>query len=144
MKSKNIALTDLVKNLGYENPRKLSNQIRDILKEKEDFKERYIVDERDSDLYRPEKTIVSRNAETLVDNLIILSEFSGLFPRGAKGKHTAYKTLLSGVDDKSFEAKVIKHNNVIRNEINRSEKCLKKLPHFYNAITSVKALDDMV
>lgn len=141
MKSKNIALTDLVKNLGYENPRKLSNQIRDILKEKEDFKERYIVDERDSDLYRPEKMIVSRNAETLVDNLIILSEFSGLFPRGAKGKHTAYKTLLGGVDDKSFEAKVIKHNNVIRNEINRSEKCLKKLPHFYNAITSVKALD---
>jgi len=63
MKSKNIALTDLVKNLGYENPRKLSNQIRDILKEKEDFKERYIVDERDSELYRPEKTIVSRKAE---------------------------------------------------------------------------------
>jgi hypothetical protein len=68
MKSKNIALTDLVKKLGYENPRKLSNQIRDILKEKEDFKERYIVDERDSDLYRPEKMIVSRKAETLVDS----------------------------------------------------------------------------
>ncbi|MEY8214390.1 MAG: hypothetical protein RPR97_07900 [Colwellia sp.] len=141
MKSKNIALTDLVKNLGYENHSKLSNQVRDILKEKEDFKERYIVDDRDSDLYRPEKTIVSRKAETLVDNLIILSEFSGLFPRGAKDKHTAYKTLLSGVDDKSFEAKVIKHNNVIRNEINRSEKCLKNLPCFYNAIRSVKALD---
>lgn len=46
MKNKSVALTDMVKKLGYENSGPLSNQIRDILKSKEDFKKKYVVEEK--------------------------------------------------------------------------------------------------
>ena len=72
-----IAVTDLIKKLGYKNPDQLAKNIYVTLNNKSIFT-RYLV--RDSS--RPEKLMVTTNAEILIDNLAILFPFHILFGKG--------------------------------------------------------------
>jgi hypothetical protein len=144
MDAHKLALTDVVKNLGFQNPTAVSNKIRDILKAKENFKARFIIDERndyESENNRVEKTYVSKEARIIVDNLAILLQYSGLFGRGTSTTLSAYRELLKGIDDSFFKAKVIKHTQTIKKNIERSESSLKELPVFSNAILNKKIID---
>ena len=72
---KPLAITELVRQLGYDEPTKLANAVRDIIKDKEDF-DKYIVEDNDnqtSTANRPEKILVSPDAKTLVDNLYFVT-----------------------------------------------------------------------
>lgn len=83
-----IALTDLVKKLGFKHHRELANKIRDLLKEKEDFK-KFIIEEKNKTGRadgRDEKVQVSADAEILVDNLAILAPYVKLFGVAANKK----------------------------------------------------------
>ena len=144
MDAHKLALTDVVKSLGFNNATAVSNKIRDILKEKEDFKARFIIDERndyESENKRVEKTYVSKEAKNLVDNLAILLQYSGLFGRGTSTTFPAYRELLKGIDDKFFKSNVIKHTQTIEQNIELSKSSLKKLPIFYNAVLNKKIID---
>ena len=84
MKTKEIALINLVKELvkdfGFEGYKALSNWVRDIIKSKENFEERFIV-QQDDTYNRPEKIIVTEEARTLIDNLCILKPYMRLFEK---------------------------------------------------------------
>jgi len=142
MESHKIALTDVVKSLGFNNAADVSNKVRDILKAKENFKTRFIIDDRkDYEVGRTEKIYVSTEAKILVDNLAILLQYSGLFGRGTSTTLPAYKDLLKGIDGSFFKAKVIKHTKTIKQNIERSKSSLKELPVFANAILNKKVID---
>ncbi len=139
-----LALTDVVKSLGFNNATAVSNKIRDILKAKEGFKGRFIIDERsdyESENRRTEKTYVSPEAKVLIDNLAILLQYSGLFGRGTSTTFPAYRELLKGIDDKFFKSRVIKHTQTIKQNIEFSKSSLKELPIFSNAVLNKKVID---
>jgi hypothetical protein len=95
MKTNEIALIDLVKQLGFENHKALSNGIRDIIKSKEDFEKRFIVNNKEKN---PEKIIVTEEARILVDNLCILKPYKSFFenaPKGSAHECPAYRQLKS-------------------------------------------------
>lgn len=142
MDSHKLALTDVVKSLGFNNATAVSNKIRHILKTKEDFETRFIIDERDeSQIGRPEKIYVSKEAKIIVDNLAILLQYSGLFSRGTADTFPAYRELLKGIDEKHFKSNVIKHSQTVKLNIERSKSSLTELPVFSNAILNKKVID---
>jgi len=144
MDAHKLALTDVVKSLGFNNATAVSNKVRDILKAKEGFKDKFIIDERsdfESENRRTEKTYVSPKARVLIDNLAILLQYSGLFGRGTSTTFPAYRELLKGIDDKFFKSNVIKHTQTIEQNIELSKSSLKKLPIFYNAVLNKKIID---
>ena len=137
-----IALTDLVKSLGYRSHTAVSNKIRDILKTKENFKSRFIIDVREEYATgRTEKVYVSKDAKVIVDNLAILLQYSGLFGRGEANILPAYKQLKNGVNEERFKSNVIKHSQTIKLNAARSKSCLKELPVFANAILNKGTVD---
>lgn len=144
MDAHKLALTDVVKSLGFNNATAVSNKVRDILKAKEGFKDRFIIDERsdfESENRRTEKTYVSPKAKVLIDNLAILLQYSGLFGRGTSTTFPAYRELLKGIDDNFFKSNVIKHTQTIKQNIELSKSSLKELPIFYNAVLNKKIID---
>jgi hypothetical protein len=144
MDAHKLALTDIVKSLGFNNATAVSNKVRDILKAKEGFKDRFIIDERsdfESENRRTEKTYVSPKAKVLIDNLAILLQYSGLFGRGTSTTFPAYRELLKGIDDNLFKSNVIKHTQTIKQNIELSKSSLKELPIFYNAVLNKKIID---
>ncbi|RBP84718.1 hypothetical protein EBI01_03910 [Marinomonas rhizomae] len=144
MKNKSIALKDMVKELGYENIDSLSNQIRDILKDKEDFKKRYVIDESMDVRSRQERFLVSNDAETLVDNIAIIQQYSNLFgkaPEGEKWKLPYYHQLKNGVDEKSFKKNIHKQMDKLNSNLNRTKRSLKSLPIFSNTVLNNPKLD---
>lgn len=95
MKTNEIALIDLVKELGFENYKDLNNKVRDDLKSKEDFEKRFIVNHKEDN---PDKIIVTEDARILVDNLCILKPYKSFFenaPKGSAHECPAYRQLKS-------------------------------------------------
>ncbi|GGF67311.1 hypothetical protein [Alteromonas lipolytica] len=135
-----IALTEMVKNLGYKDHAKLANKISYILKSKEDFEKRFVVDDREYDHGRVEKTMVKKEAETLVDNLIILTQYTYLFGRDGSS-YAPYRELLKGVDKKSFSLKVQQKRRTLQDDMIRTQNSLKDLPIFYKSIINHAQVD---
>jgi hypothetical protein len=96
MKTEEIALIDVVKKLGFEGYKALSNWVRDIIKSKENFEERFVV-QQDNSYNRPEKVIVKEEARTLIDNLCILKPYMRLFEKvtDESNQFSAYRQLMS-------------------------------------------------
>lgn len=106
---KPLAITELVRQLGYDEPTKLANAVRDVLKDKEDF-DKYIVEDNDnqtSTANRPEKTLVSPDAKTLVDNLCLLRPYNNIFGKSKDGKSESapFRRLKSKVTGRSSRKK---------------------------------------
>lgn len=144
MKNKSVALTDMVKKLGYENSGKLSNQIRDIFKLKEDFKKKYVVEEKNGSIGRPEKFLVSEDAEILIDNIAIIQQYSMLFGKAPVGESLVlpyYRELKQGIDKKDFQKKFHAQMEKLEESINRSKRCLESLPTFAKIVLNNPKLD---
>nr|WP_321270018.1 hypothetical protein [uncultured Tolumonas sp.] len=143
MKNKSVALTDMVISLGYENSGPLSNKIRDILKSKEDFKKRYVVEETGS-LGRPEKFLVSEDAKTLIDNIAIIQQYSMLFGKAPIGENMVlpyYRELRAGIDKETFKKNVFAQTTKLNQSISRSRESLENLPIFAKVILETSKLD---
>ena len=141
-----IALTELVKKLGYKEPQKLANKIRDILKEKEDFSRFLVEDVKDKarEDARDEKQLVIHDSEILVDNIALLFGFSGLFGRaktGDKSTYPAYQNLKKGTDEQSFKKKLQNQKNKLSGNIQKSKEALEALPLFGSAVLSQERID---
>ena len=75
-----MVLIDLVRALGYKNPEKLANWIRDIIKNKEDFDKRFHVSGPERDFgRREEKFLLDADAVVLVENLCFLKPYMSCF-----------------------------------------------------------------
>jgi tetratricopeptide (TPR) repeat protein len=144
MSSKEIALTTLVKTLGYKDHVATANRIRDILLNKEHFKKEYVIEQPNIQGGRPEKTIVATKSKTLVDNLAILQQYSLFFGKASKEERDqlpAYRQLKQGVDEASFKQKIQKQNDKLKNHLRRSTDSLKNLPIFAKAILKNGRID---
>jgi hypothetical protein len=139
----NIALTDLVRSLGFKDHTKLANAIRDILKVKENF-DKYIIGNDETNINRIEKTIVSKESKILVDNLAILLQFPRLFGKAQKddiGYLPSYRELKKGVNKDAFNQNVLAQIDLHQRKIDLSKKSLKDLPTFANAISENGRID---
>lgn len=135
-----IALTELVKKLGYRNHKELANKIRDILKDKEDFSKYLIAT--DKEYGRDEKAQVTTEAEILVDNLAILAPYVKLFGVAEnKEQYTPLRYLASRNNQDNFKPKAIKFDVKVRNDIRRSNETLRQLPMFVTAIVKASEID---
>ncbi|BBL90685.1 hypothetical protein VroAM7_33380 [Vibrio rotiferianus] len=145
MKTQPVALTDLVKSLGYENSAPLSNKIRDILKNKEDFKRKYIIDEEVLSGGRPEKTLVSPDAKILVDNIAIIQQYSTtLFGKASPDDSSVlpyYRELKQGIDEEWFKIKVCQQKTKLHTSLTRSKDSLEALPTFAKTILDNPKID---
>lgn len=137
-----IALTDLVKKLGYRNHGALANKIRDILKDKEDFA-KYLL-KTDKEYGRDEKVQVYAEAEILVDNLAILAPYVKLFGVAeSKEQYTPLRYFASRNNRDNIRPKAIKFDVKVRNDIRRSNETLRQLPMFVTAIAKAREFDIM-
>lgn len=135
-----IALTELVKKLGYRNHKELANKIRDILKDKENFSKYLIAT--DKEYGRDEKVQVTAEAEILVDNLAILAPYVKLFGvADSKEQYTPLRYLANPNEPKKFSATVNMFYVKVRNDIRRSNDTLRQLPIFKKAIEKAGELD---
>lgn len=135
-----IALTDLVKTLGYRNHGALANKIRDILKDKEDFA-KYLL-KTDKVYGRDEKVHVNAEAKILVDNLAILAPYVKLFGVAEnKEQYTPLRYLASRNNRDNIRPKAIKFDVKVRNDIRRSNETLRQLPVFVTAIVEASEID---
>ncbi|MBU1310256.1 MAG: tetratricopeptide repeat protein [Gammaproteobacteria bacterium] len=135
-----IALTDLVKKLGYRNHGALANKIRDILKDKEDFA-KYLL-KTDKVYGRDEKVQVSAEAEILVDNLAILAPYVKLFGVAeSKEQYTPISYLANPNKRVKIRKDMHKFENKIRADIKRSNETLSLFPKFVRSILNAGELD---
>ena len=138
-----IALTELVKDLGYEEPGKLSNKIRDIIKDKEDFSDRFSIPTKLSGRKdgRPEKHMVKEEARVFVDNLCILHLYKGLFKKASLKTYSPYRCLLNNGQNTSMRTRIQQHKRSLEIEKSRSEDALEQLPRFSALLEDNKPID---
>ncbi len=137
---KEIALTDLIKGLGYKDHGPLANKIRDLLKEKENFK-KFIVDGKKG-YGRDEKFIVTKDATTLVDNLAILEPYVKLFGIGdSRSQYTPLRSLKDPKQRSNLKLDTSKFEAKLRKDLERSETALKQLPRFIQCLSNAKEID---
>lgn len=139
---RSIVLTKMVKELGYKNPSKLSNWIRNIIVEKEDFEKRFFCDTKGPDDDRVEKYEVYESARIFVDNLCILLSYKSFFQKAPALKphlekniiHTPYRILKKGYDQREINKKYKVVKDRLKFEKDITEEALKNLPLFVSAL----------
>ncbi|PYE30219.1 hypothetical protein DFP83_1225 [Idiomarina fontislapidosi] len=138
-----LALTDLVRQLGYDDSTKLANAVRDILKGKESFEKYVDDDDHISSGNRPEKTLVSPDAKTLVDNLCLLRPYTKIFgkSKSESSEYAPFRSLKSKSDRPKLERKIQDHRKKFEMEILRSKQALNALPKFASLFLSEQKID---
>ncbi|NWH04458.1 tetratricopeptide repeat protein [Desulfobacter latus] len=140
---KSVALTELVASLGYYDAPRLSNWVRGIIKDKEDFKKFIAESEKDNFNKRQEKFLVKSEAETFVDNLCILNPYKRLFPKSTEDGNAfpPYRMLKGGVDSKKISLRGQKLQTRLKIEKKLSEEALRRLPPFYIMLKNYSSID---
>ena len=132
-----IPLIEMVRSLGYLQPSKLSNWVRDIIKNKENFKRFMVTEEKlGRQDARPEKFLVSSDAETLVDNLCILKQFKGFFPTKSNNpkEYPAYSLLKNSRLNLSPDISAEKIFKRLEDEERINKKAQKSLSRFHHIL----------
>ena len=83
-----VALIDLIRELGFENPKLLSTWIRDVLETDHKLKREFLYK---SKFQRDERYLIKSSAKTLVDNLCILKPYRNFFDKSDK----SFKSLMN-------------------------------------------------
>ncbi len=124
-----ISLTDLIRELGYQDVSGLRNWIRGIIKDKEDFNKRFSP-QHNGIGRRPEKFLVYNNRETrvFVDNLCFLKPYMSFF-----SKCTEYSKQFSPY-------LILKNGHHLDDFCDKKDKLIKKLQR--NKEVSIEAIKD--
>lgn len=145
MSQSGIALTELVTELGFKNPKALSNWIRNIIQDKEDFYKKYAIEQKKEGRAngRDEKFKVALDAKNFIDNLCILKPYMSFFEKsiGNNTNFSPYQTLNSGNHKRNLLIQAQKVKKKLTSEKNRSEDALKKLPKIFDVFESHDELD---
>lgn len=141
-----MVLIDLVRELGYENPEKLSNWIRDIIKNKEDFDKRFHVSGPERDFGRREdKFMLDAEASILVENLCFLKPYMSYFGKSIDNtkEFQPYRVLAKEkeIDRAEVEKKYKKLCAELKALKEKSERALENLKVFHDILTSDEPVD---
>lgn len=140
-----LVLFDYIRELGYENPEKLANWVREIIKNKEDFDKRFHVPAADSFFNRREdKFMLSRKAKILVENLCFLKPYMSCFGKSLESQREfqPYRILGGEKADKvTLEKKFDRLCRELLAEKERNERALANLEFFRSILLSDKIID---
>lgn len=141
-----MVLIDLVRALGYKNPEKLANWIRDIIKNKEDFDKRFHVAGPERDFgRREEKFLLDADAVVLVENLCFLKPYMSCFGKSMEDSREfqPYRILAKdkGFDRKELERKYKRLHAELQAMKEESEKALKELEIFHSILMNGEPVD---
>ena len=137
------ALIDLVRSLGYEKPETLSNWVRDILKDKEDFARQYVVEAKSEFGGRPEKFLVNSKAKILVDNLCLLKPYLSLFEKSTNDEKalSVYRHLKKGDYKTKFDVKYLRLQKKLRVTKLINDTAIENLSPFSKVLTAQANID---
>ena len=141
-----MILIDLVRSLGYKNPEKLANWIRDIIKNKEDFDKRFHVAGPERDFgRREEKFLLDADAVVLVENLCFLKPYMSCFGKSMEDSREFQPYRILAKDKDFNKTELEKKYKRLRAELQamkeESENALRKLEMFYAILFSGKPID---
>lgn len=141
MKQDDIALTDLVKQLDFKEHSRLANRVRDILKNKEDWK-KYLV-KKSPHYGRPEKIYIKQSDKTLVDNLCILCQFNGLFGKAIDNpnEHSPYRVLKKSLSESIVRGEYSKQRSSLIKVLDKTNDALELLDVFFNTLRVHESID---
>ena len=140
-----LVLFDFIRELGYENPEKLANWVREIIKNKEDFDKRFHVPSTDSFFNRREdKFVLSKKARILVENLCFLKPYMSCFGKSLESQREfqPYRVLGGEKTDKDvLEKKFERLRMELQAEKERNERAMANLEYFHSILVSDKPVD---
>ena len=140
-----LVLFDFIRELGYENPGKLANWVREIIKKKEDFDKRFHVPSTDSFFNRREdKFMLSKEAKILVENLCFLKPYMSCFGKSLESQREfqPYRILGSEKTDKEIlEKKFERLRKELQAEKERNERAIANLEYFHSILVGDKPFD---
>jgi hypothetical protein len=142
--AKALLLKEVLKELGYENDKPLSDWVQNIMQNKEDFKKMYIPEEnkRSRDSHEKQSHMkVWESAKVLIGNLCLLKRYIKLFPkqrsRENDNRWEPYEYLLKKKSENDKE-KIKKNCEEFKSSLEREEKIntrtKEELQSFYEAI----------
>ena len=140
-----LVLFDFIRELGYENPGKLANWVREIIKNKEDFDKRFHVPSADSFFNRREdKFMLSQEAKILVENLCFLKPYMSCFGKSLESQREfqPYRVLGGAKADKAaLEKKFERLKMELQAEKERNERAMANLEYFHSILVGDKPVD---
>ena len=141
-----MVLIDLVRALGYKNPEKLANWIRDIIKNKEDFYKRFHVAGPERDFgRREEKFLLDVDAVVLVENLCFLKPYMSCFGKSMEDSREfqPYRILAKdkGFDKVELEKKYKRLHAELQAMKEESENALNELETFHAILMNGEPID---
>ncbi len=146
----NMTLVDMLDEMGYETTAPMRKWCIELLQNKEDFNN-VLATKRKGDGYRQDKILLKPEAKLLVENLVTLYPFKGLFPRakkktGANDLDTSthfmpYRDLKSGKTRKYIEKKSQRLSEQMQFAIAQSENTLKYIDSFYETVMNSESID---
>lgn len=140
-----LVLFDFIRELGYENPGKLANWVREIIKNKEDFDKRFHIPSAERFFSRREdKFMLSPAAKVLVENLCFLKPYMSCFGKSLESQREfqPYR-ILSGekVDIAALEKKFERLRMELQAEKELNERAMANLDYFHSILISDKPID---
>ena len=143
--AESLVLFDFIRELGYENPGKLANWVREIIKNKEDFDKRFHVPSADSFFNRREdKFMLSPEAKILVENLCFLKPYMSCFGKSLEShrEFQPYRILGGEKTDKAALEKKFKRLKMeLQAEKERNERAMANLEYFHSILLSDQPID---
>ena len=141
-----MVLIDLVRALGYKNPEKLANWIRDIIKNKEDFDKRFHVSGPERDFgRREEKFLLDADAVVLVENLCFLKPYMSCFGKSMEDSREfqPYRILAKekGFNKAELERKYKRLRAELQAMKEESENALRELETFHTILLRGEPID---
>ena len=140
-----LVLFDFIRELGYENPGKLANWVREIIKNKEDFDKRFHVPSADSFFNRREdKFMLSQEAKILVENLCFLKPYMSCFGKSLESQREFQPYRILGgekADKEALEKKFERLRMELQAEKERNERAMANLEYFHSILVSDKPID---
>ncbi|MBR4531614.1 hypothetical protein IKO70_04300 [bacterium] len=140
-----LVLFDFIRELGYENPGKLANWVREIIKNKEDFDKRFHVPSADSFFNRREdKFMLAPEAKILVENLCFLKPYMSCFGKSLESQREFQPYRVLGgdkADQAALEKKFERLRMELQAEKERNERAMANLEYFHSILVGDKLVD---
>lgn len=144
--NKSMQLSELVKNLGYENHKSMSNWVQNIIRNKENFKKYIFKPDKPNGRQDAKSEIfyIREDAKILVDNLCFSKPYIQAFFKKAQENSNElpiYQVLKNGVDKNTFDIQVQKLQNKLISKRKINEKAINQIPQFISAIKKKESID---